>query len=144
MDWNHFSNPQRPRPLTAVVEQGKRFESCVPVTFRFVRNVEKAPYLGGRFQQDIEPAGRYVVHNEDPGDIPSGWQTGIITLWCPLVLQFNTKYPDEVYGPHSWKAALRQHYGATGKALSKKLRALGYDGIVTTLGSAETREIVVL
>lgn len=144
LTWTRFSNPKRPLPLGEVVEQGKLFKSCIPVTFRFVRNTEKSPYLGAQYQQDIEPAEKYMIHNEDPGDLPRKWETGIVTFRCPLVLKFNTKYPEEIYGPHSWKVALHQHYGLKGRALSRKLLKLGYDGIVTTIGSNETREIVLL
>lgn len=142
-DWHRYTNPTGPDlPLTQVTEQGVRFKTCSPVTFTYIRNTRKSP-KSREFQQDIEPAGRYMLHNEDPQSIP-GWESGEVTFECPLVMALNTNYPDEIYGPNSWKSALYEAFGAKGGALSRKLRALGYDGIVTTIGSDETREIVAL
>ena len=42
--------------LLSVTEYGTTFAHGQPVTFTYVRNTEKAPYFGSRFQQDIEPA----------------------------------------------------------------------------------------
>lgn len=146
MDWQRYSNPTPTAlPMVEAVEQGKHFKTCQPVTFRYLRGVMKAPDFGGRFQQDIEPAGRYMVHNEEPGDLRPGWETDVVTFQCPLVISLNTKYPDEgVYGPHSWKAALHDHFNLSGRKLSAKLRSLGYDGIVTSDSPRSTREIVEL
>jgi len=142
--WLCFNVGTMGLPLATAHEQGRVFSTCMPVTFRYVRNTEKSPDFGSKYQQDIEPAGRYLLHNEDPGDVPSKWESGLVTLQCPLVLLFNTHYPDEIYGPHSWKAALTDHYGVRGAALSRKLRASGFDGIITVIDPDETREIVVL
>lgn len=136
-------------PRYVVVEHGVRFENCRPVTFRFVRNMRSAarPTEEDPFQQSIEPAGRYMLHV--PASYvpvpPSGWESGTTTFMCPLVLPLNTRYPEEIYGPHSWKAALHRLSGKKrGRALSRWLRSAGVDGIVTTIGSDETREIVAL
>lgn len=124
-------------------EQGIRFETGVPVTFRFVRNTEKSPNFGSRFGQDIEPAGRYLLHNEDPGDLARGWETGVVALKSPLVLPL-TGDPSAIYGPEGWKARLSSATGKRGRALSADLVRRGYDGIVTVDQDGYTREIVLL
>jgi hypothetical protein len=123
-------------------EQGVHFETGVPVTFRFVRNTEKSPQLGSRYGQDIEPAGRYLLHNENPGDLARGWVTGIVSLRSPLVIPL-TGDPNAIYGPQGWKARLQAATGKTKKALSADLIRRGYDGIVTVDGDY-TSEIVLL
>lgn len=115
--------------LAAVIEQGVRFETGAPVTFRYLRNTEKAPFMGSRFGQDIEPAGRYLLHNETPGQIAPTWESGVITFQKPLVLKLSLD--GDIYGPTGWKARLRDAYGATGADLSRRLLAEGWDGIVT-------------
>jgi len=131
-----------------VTEYGVHFATGEPVTFRYVRNTEKSPNFGGRYQQDIEPAGRYLLHNPDPGDLPPRWMTGKVTLHSPLVLAFSTGGAGG-YDDHNWKARLVSWYGRKGHALTRKILEDGYDGIVT-VGTdrsgrgIETREIVVL
>jgi hypothetical protein len=129
--------------LAVSTEEGKRFETGVPVTFRFVRNTEKSPYVGATFGQDIEPAGRYLLHNEDPGALARGWETGIVSLRSPLVIPLSGD-PDAIYGPLGWKARLAEATGKKGRALSADLIRRGYDGIVTVDDSGYTREIVLL
>ena len=51
--------------LARVDEHGVHFETGVPVTFPFIRNTEKSPRVVG-FGQDIEPHGRYLLHNSIP------------------------------------------------------------------------------
>lgn len=129
--------------LASVTEQGRHFETGVPVTFRFVRNTEKSPYFGATFGQDIEPAGRFMLHNEDPGEVPRRWETGLVTFENPLVIRLSLD--ENIYGPLGWKARLRDVYKATGLKLTRKLLAEGYDGIVTVgeyQGVRDTREIV--
>lgn len=143
----HSTRGQRRRgfdlELATSDEEGVHFETGVPVTFRFVRNTEKSPRFGATFGQDIEPAGRYLLHNEDPGDLPRGWQSGTVTLRSPLVIPL-TGDPDKIYGPLGWKARLRDAIGKTGRALSSDLIRRGYDGIVTVDSGGYTREIVIL
>jgi len=134
--------------IVRVVESGILFETGTPVTFRYVRNTAKAPFFGSTYQQDIEPAGVYVVHNEDPGDLARGWDAGIMALQSPLVLAFN-EIPGQLYDETSWKAVLRDTYRATGRKLSRRLLADGYDGVVTVMLNdkgrpLDTREIVAL
>lgn len=142
-----LASPARSRALdlelATSAEQGVHFETGVPVTFRFVRNTEKSPRLGSRFGQDIEPAGRYLLHNEDPGDLARGWETGVVTLKSPLVVPL-TSDPAAIYGPEGWKARLRDATGKRSRALSADLIRRGYDGIVTVDQDGYTREIVLL
>lgn len=139
--------------LTSIVEYGVVFSTGRPVTFRYVRNTERAPYFGARFQQDIEPSGRYLLHNPDPDDLPRGWEAGSLSFESPLVLVFNVapRPDDPIYGPWSWKARLYDHYRKRREALARAVVADGFDGIVTVeivlMGSRrgtpiDTREIV--
>lgn len=127
-------------------EYGKVFETDTPVTFKYVRNTKSAPrprhsFLD-QYQQRIEPHGRYLLHNPDPGDIPSGWETGTVHFKHPLVVWFNKK-PGGYYDEDSWKAQLQQHYKRQGLALSRAIVRDGYDGVVTVMpGTGDTREIV--
>lgn len=124
-------------------DQGVQFATGQPVTFTYQRRNEGAPNFGSLYQQDIEPAGRYMVHNEDPGPdaAASGWETGQITFQSPLVIKFNPDN-DVSYDEHSWKASLYRHYGKTGKQLSQAIKADGYDGIVTVGMGPYAKEIV--
>jgi len=121
-------------------EQGIQFVTGKSVTFKYLRGKEKAPNFGPLYQQDIEPAGKYVIHNEEPGDTGSRWEVGEITFKNPLVIPFNSKNSVS-YDENSWKSNLSQHYKKTGKRLSQAIRADGYDGIVTVM-NGHTREIV--
>lgn len=121
-------------------EHGVHFETGVSVTFRYVRNTESAANFGSRFGQDIEPAGRYLLHG-DPGHAPRGWESGTVTFRNPLVIPLSGD-PEAIYGPTGWKARLRDATGLSGRALSRHLVSLGYDGIVTVDADGYTREIV--
>lgn len=116
------------------------FQTGQPVRFSYYRRPSGAAErhnFGARFGQDIEPAGRYMLHwQEGPGGgaLP-GMETGVVTFDNPLVLH------NLYYGPEGWKQRLVDAFGAKGKALSKKLRAAGYDGIVTVDGG-DVSEIV--
>lgn len=134
--------------LTSVTEYGKRFETGRPVCFRLLRNTERAPYFGSTYQQDIEPAGLYLIHNPTPGQLAPRWAVGECCFEHPLVIPINTSSNYMNYDETSWKANLRREYRAKGKALSAKLRRAGYDGIVTVTvwngKPTDTREIVAL
>lgn len=108
-----------------------------PRTIQYNRNPEQSENLGDRFQQDIEPAGRYVT--ESAGFTPEGWESGTIRFETPLVIPFSeTGRYDET----SWKARLSEQYNATGQELSQAIAADGYDGIITEDADGTTREIV--
>lgn len=116
--------------LTKVDEYGVSFETGKPVTLRFIRNTERSPNFGARFQQDIEPAGRYFTHappgNHEP---PRGWERGEVSFKNPLVLEFNEG--DGHYDERSWKAWLQRKFRKKGRALTCALKKAGHDGIVT-------------
>lgn len=122
-------------------EYGVHFETGIPVTFRFLRNTEKSPNFGAKYGQDIEPAGRYMLHNPDPGRLSRGWEAGEITFHKPLVIPL-TGDRNAIYGPEGWKASLHGATGKKGVELTRHLRELGYDGIVTVDSDGYTREIV--
>ena len=139
------------RRETSVTEQGKTFKTGQAVTFGYIRGVEAAPYMGEKYQQDIEPAGRYMIHQEEPGKAAPSQETGTVTFQNPLVIPLNERLGEEdtrsTYDGNSWKAVLSRRYdGKTGAALSRAIIADGFDGIVTVgtyQGEAfETREIV--
>lgn len=132
-------NPQL--PFATAHDQGVRFETGRPVTFTYMRMNSPAGNFGSTYQQDIEPAGRYMIHNEDPGDT-GGWEVGTQVFSSPLVLKFNP-VDDVSYDENSWKHALHKYYGGKKrKALSRAIRADGYDGIVTVGMGPYAKEIV--
>lgn len=142
---------ERDLPLAEIEEYGHVFMTGIPVTFEFIRNNTPAPYFGSRFQQDVEPAGRYML-TKPPGwkKTDPSWTDGTIHFANPLVLAFNSDTNAEaLYGETSWKAHLQRAYGGrTGHNLSRAIRKDGYDGIVTVnlIGRDKkpsfTREIV--
>jgi hypothetical protein len=118
------------------------------VLLRFLRNEERAPRLRrgqpDRYQQRIEPAGLYVLSDDDPSaPLARGWVRGRIAIDSPLVIEWNVSGSGR-YDEGSWKAALRRELDAGGEALSRKLRRLGYDAIVTVDEDGRTSEIVLL
>jgi hypothetical protein len=126
--------------LARTDEHGVHFETGVPVTFPFLRNTEKSPRVGSSYGQDIEPHGRYLLHNTDPDrSPPSRWETGTVTFKFPLVIPL-TGDSGSIYGPAGWKARLRDATGRRGAALSRFL-AQRFDGIVT-VDAYGTSEIV--
>ncbi len=130
--------------LAETKERGKEFKTGKPVTFEFIRNTEKAPDMGSRFQQDIEPAGRFMQTK------PSTFKEGIpnlvsgeITFESPLVIEFNTGTEKTAFDENNWKARLSESFdNKTGIELSKAIRGAGFDGIVTIGQHGETTEIV--
>jgi hypothetical protein len=112
-----------PAPAEPVFETGK------PVTFPFIHNTERAPNMGARFGQDVEPAGQYIQYDSRGASHPDErFAGGTITFRNPLVVPWGEGYQS----PDSWKKVLSEKYGGkTGKALSDAIKADGYDGIVT-------------
>ncbi|MFA5053089.1 MAG: hypothetical protein WC565_03460 [Parcubacteria group bacterium] len=128
--------------LAELNEYGRKFSTGAPVTFEYLRGTEKSPRLGSRFQQDIEPAGRYMTHlpkllQSIPRGLESKYESGEITFRNPIVL--TDTLDDELYGEHSWKARLRKYFKAKGRKLSEKIASAGYDGIVTVRVSTEPK-----
>jgi hypothetical protein len=129
----------------AVTEQGRLFRTNTPVEFRYVRSTARAPYFGAQYQQNLEPHGRYLLHNEEPGDLARDWETGLVRFAAPLVIPFNA-CERGAYDECSWKAKLVAAYHRRGLALSRALLREGFDAIVT-VGThhgqpMDTREIV--
>lgn len=142
------SRPRVPIALARSVESDPQFgrvafSSGRPVRFTYLHNDEKSPKLGSRFGQDIEPSGFYVLHDEvGSASLPRKWTRGTATLRKPLVLR--QTLDGNIYGPLGWKARLAAAFGAKKRALSRKLVARGFDGIVTVDGRGSTSEIVLL
>ncbi len=129
---------QQELPHTSIDASGRRFETGVPVEFRYIRNNQPAPGIGSKYQQDIEPAGRYLIHNEEPGPEDylkelerRGWEFGTHRFESPLVMAFNVNN-EAYYDENSWKAVLSRKFGGfKGEALTRAIVGQGYDGIVT-------------
>lgn len=126
---------------------GARGAGDVPTarTIKFIRNPEKAPDVGTRFGQDVEPSGRYVTEATDSDierihvDHPMArFESGEVTFETPLEIPFGEGYESA----NNWKRVLSERYQATGKELSQKIADDGYDGIITTLPDGTTGEIV--
>lgn len=125
--------------LASTDEYGVHFETGVPVTFPFIRNTEKSSHFGAQFGQNIEPHGRYLLHNAPGNTPPRGWVIGMVTFKSPLVIPLSGDR-NAIYGSSGWKARLRDATGKTGAALSRHL-AKRFDGIVT-VDQGDTSEIV--
>lgn len=110
------------------------FRTGKSVTFQFRRNTESSKGHGvdpKRFQQNIEPAGRYMNLLTVPKeDLPDNFESGKITFKNPLVVPFNVE-KSGMYDDNSWKSLLHNHYGESGGELSKEISNDGYDGIIT-------------
>lgn len=129
--------------LAEATERGSEFKTGQPVTFEFIRNTEKAPDMGERFQQHIEPTGRFMQTKPRTFEPMAGLVAGEITFESPLVIEFNTGTEKTAYDENNWKARLSKAFGnKTGMELSKAIRDTGYDGIVTIGQHGETSEIV--
>jgi hypothetical protein len=118
-------------------EYGVHFSTGKPVTFHYIHNKEKAPNFGERFQQHIEPHGRYILHS--PTSPEGNWEEGQASFKNPLVVPLTTD--ENIYGPNGWKARLNREFNAKGRELSQRVKRAGHDAIVTT-HAGETREIV--
>lgn len=130
-----------------VQEDGITIEHGKPVTLGFIRSTERAPQMGSDYGQDVEPAGRYLSHDEDiNGKTNPGWERGQVTFKNPLVIEANTNPEGARYDQNGWKARLSEQYGGkTGKELTDAIKADGHDGIVTvepSRGKMTTSEIV--
>ena len=121
-------------PHVVIDHAGSYFETGTPVEFRYFRNTVPAPNMGEKFQQHIEPAGRYLNQNENQDRLDylenvENVEFGNIQFDNPLVIQSNLG--DGIYDSLSWKYILAKKFGKTGRELSLALIEAGYDGIVT-------------
>lgn len=107
--------------------QGAGVETGKPVTLYFSRNTTGlVNTTGADYGQDIEPAGEYMVVDHEPLSAVNGRVTGKIHFEKPLVLEHGDS------SSKGWKKTLSEKFGGkTGKALSRAVRAAGYDGILT-------------
>lgn len=94
----------------SATEHGIEFTTGKPVRFPYIHNTERAPRMGARFGQDLEPHGRYLQYHShpDPKGLPPNMQSGEIEFQNPLVL---AHAPDDIYGPNGWKARLSRASG---------------------------------
>ena len=115
-------------------EEYSRRKAAAPVTIKYVRNNNGMRQVGG-FSQDIEPWGRYMSEGTGGESLQKGWESGSVTFANPLVVE---------HADGGWKEALSKQFdGATGKTLSKRLIAAGYDGVISQdkYGTAEIVDV---
>lgn len=143
--------PTGPSHRTEATEGGVSFKTGVPVTFPMMRNLQPSPKLGkgqpDRYQQGVEPAGRYMLHDSagqaEQGKLSPGWASEKVTFRNPLVVPLNTGGKGEIYGDDSWKMNLsREFNNKKGSSLSNAIAKAGHDGIVTVDGRGNTSEII--
>jgi len=104
-----------------------------------LKNKEKAPNLGSRFGQDVEPTGYYAIKKEtDFFDGNPNYETVSVNYEKPLLIPVSE---DSLV---SWKYDLFQKEKAKGKFLTNKLLKQGYDIIITQYENGDTGEIIVL
>ncbi|MGZ4968053.1 MAG: LPD38 domain-containing protein [Methylobacter sp.] len=116
---------------TVVDENGRHFETGVPVTFYFAHNTESATKLFGLPNKDspygrgYEPSGQYLtIIDDQPDKKRQGTIYGSVTFNNPLVIDNNGL---------NWKQQLSESFGGkVGKKLSQALIDAGYDGVITT------------
>lgn len=99
-----------------------------PLTITYGRNLEKSPYLGSEYAQDIEPSGEYMIIVKPEWRLKnvSKYEYGEITFNNPFIIEFETTK----HG--GWKTKLSERYkGKKNKKLSNAIIKDGYDAIVT-------------
>lgn len=107
---------------------GSPFKTGQSATFHYTRNLTSAGQapLGMDFGQDIEPAGEYMVIDQDKLSESDGWESGTISFNNPIVLEHKSTRSD------GWKRDLSEMFsGKTGKDLTSAIKQGGYDGIIT-------------
>jgi hypothetical protein len=97
------------------------------------RNPEKAPFLGDKFGQTVEPSGIFVIQKNNY--TPKGWLNGKALLQKPLFISLEN-------GLTQWKFDLAKKYKAKKNKLTKKLMDEGYDSIVTVYSEGDYGEII--
>lgn len=135
-----LATPKKDLGETTVTEYGVTFKTGQSVTFYFAHNTEKSKNMGKTFQQDIEPAGKYMIAVAEDAVAAPGWVLGTVTFDRPLVVKFHDT-DDTSYDEGSWKARLTKAFGKKGKSLSQALLSAGYDAIVT-VRNGDTAEII--
>lgn len=105
-----------------------------------LKNKEKAPYLGEKFAQDVEPSGYYAIQKEVTHmDDNENYETVVASIKNPLIIDI----ADDLI---KYKRDLSSKYNTKGKNLTKKLLKEGYDAIITTDSSYnnDLGEIIIL
>jgi len=108
-----------------------------------LKNTEKAPNMGNKYGQDVEPSGfyclKYTPNQKHFLDNPK-YKLFKVNLQNPLVI----KITDTTL--ISWKRDLADQYKAKKSALTSKLKSKGYDAIITTYDDSgnDTGEIIIL
>lgn len=110
---------------------GTHFETGESVSFTYMRNTQSAPKMSNdRFDQSIEPTGRYMNIAEYEGEKnldAKGWEVGEVSFDSPLVVEWGA-----TAGADGWKQKLSKEFGnKKGSRLSDAIRSAGYDAIVT-------------
>ena len=100
-----------------------------------MKNMEKAPYCGSKFGQDVEPTGTYVFEKKIDGKINKPWVEGKANIKNPLIIDVND---DTLI---SYKYELSKKYKAKNKRLTEKLMNAGYDAIIT-MNNGSSGEII--
>jgi hypothetical protein len=95
------------------------------MVLKIMKNMEKAPYYGSMFGQDVEPSGTYVVEKDFDRKLDKPWVEGQADISNPLVIEVDD---DTLI---SYKYELAKKYKAKGKRLTEKLMNAGYDAIIT-------------
>jgi hypothetical protein len=129
-----FAEP-RQEPLMAEIPDirkisASKWKTGDKITFDFIHNTEKAPQMGGRFGQDLEPSGKYIQKKYSVSDISKmpNMEEGKVTFENPLVLDWGGGYGES----SNWKKVLSDKYdGKTGIELSRAIKKDGYDGVIT-------------
>jgi hypothetical protein len=119
-------------------------ETGKAVTLRYYRNTVKAPNMGTRFGQHLEPHGRYLGHLTHSLPLPSQYEAGIVTFRNPLVVPYETReFPmNHDVDSWGWKSFLAHTYKKRGKALSRHLQRRGHDAVIAMYHPDDVAEIV--
>lgn len=126
-DWELITHTPDGNPVEIETEpaRGQRTHTGA-TTLPYLRNNNgvRQHSTGNDFGQADEPWGRYMSPDSDEHHQPlqQGWERGTVSFDNPLFV------PHEYGG---WKKTLSDQYGATGRRLSEKLLADGYDGVIS-------------
>jgi hypothetical protein len=111
----------------------------IGVDLVLLHNKEKAPNMGKKYGQDVEPSGYYAIEKEtNMMDSNPNYETVTFNPAKPLIIDVD----DDTLV--SWKYELSKKYKAKGKKLSEKLMKEGYDVIITKYSNGDTGEIIIL
>lgn len=103
-----------------------------------LKNKEKAPNMGNRFGQDVEPTGYFAIQKETRHlDKMPNYETVKADIKNPLIIDVT----DDLI---KWKRDLSEKYSSKTKRLTNKLIKEGYDSIITTTKTGELGEIIIL